>query len=278
MADAMRAEKPITELEQVVKPDLGGYWLAKYGDKGSVRNESVINDLDEALGQLGEVQMNQDKFSGSAHAKMGKRDLLLAYTHMRAMEADLLQGVADKATIKRLEKEVAVANANAASAIALNESKDAEIRSLKEKMEEDTKDHKAALSNAEILAAERAYYYGEWIMAYVKLAHPEIDFVDPEYVVPEVEDYLKYRKILNVKDFIRDHIRKVMSGSAEESKPLVDLESEDLGETSQGVGDKNNEIVDCTVPQEGIVTVEKEVPLEGASGEKDAKEDTSINV
>ncbi|XP_065874734.1 protein NRT1/ PTR FAMILY 5.10-like [Euphorbia lathyris] len=128
----------MNDIPLVIKPDLGKYWLSKYGAKGSLRNEAVVNDLDEAIGQLGEVHENQTKFSGSDHAKMGKRDLL--------------SGVADKATIQRLENEVAVANANTAAAIALNQKKDDEIRQLKEKMEKDVEDHKAVLMNTELIA------------------------------------------------------------------------------------------------------------------------------
>ncbi|XP_065877260.1 uncharacterized protein [Euphorbia lathyris] len=276
MADAMRVVKPTARLEELVKPNLEGYWSAKYGDKGSLRNESVINDLDEALGQLGEVRESQNKISGSAHVQMGKTELLTVYTRMRAMEADLLQGVADKATIERLEKEIVVANANATSAIAL---KDAEILKLKKQMDADAKEYEAALEDTEILAGERAYYYGEWIMAYVQLAHPEIDFTDPEFVVPDVDVVLKYRKIPEVKDYIHDYIHKVMNGSAEESKPLVDLEPEDPDKVPLKAGDQSGELItDCTIPQEGVVSVEKETPLEGTSGVKDAKEDAPTDV
>ncbi|XP_065864010.1 uncharacterized protein [Euphorbia lathyris] len=210
---------------------------------------------------------------------MGKRDLLSAYMHMCAMEADLLQGVADKATIKRLEKELVVVSANVTAAITLNESKDAEIRKLKEKMEEDARDHKAALLNSEIMAGSRAYYYGERIMAYVRLVYPEIRFVDLEYMVPEVEDCIKYDRIPNVKDFLRDQIQKEMTGSGEESKPAIDLESEDLNKVSKEAGDKANDVViDCTAPSTGIVAMENEAPLEGASLEKATGADASINV
>ncbi|XP_065847613.1 uncharacterized protein [Euphorbia lathyris] len=116
MADAMKSAMPVVEMAQTAKPDLGGYWFAKYGVQGSLENESVINDLDEALGQLGEVQRNQNQIPGSTHAQRGKTVLLTMYTRIRAMEAELLQGVADRATIERLEKEIADAKANVASA------------------------------------------------------------------------------------------------------------------------------------------------------------------
>ncbi|XP_065848313.1 uncharacterized protein [Euphorbia lathyris] len=65
MADAMRSARPVGEIEQMAKPDMGGYWSAKYGAQGSFKNESIINNLDEALGQVGEVQRNQNQIPGS---------------------------------------------------------------------------------------------------------------------------------------------------------------------------------------------------------------------
>ncbi|XP_065878862.1 uncharacterized protein [Euphorbia lathyris] len=220
---------------------------------------------------------------------MGKTELLTIYTRLRAMEAELLQGVADKATIEKLEKEVADANANATSAMAL---KDAEIQKLKEKIEADAKEHEDALVDAEFMAGEQAFFYGEWIMAYVQLAHPEIDFTDPEFAVPDADVVLKYRKIPDIKDYIRDHVRKWMKGSAEESKPLVNLKPVDLDEAPLKTGDQSKELItDGTIPLGGIISVEQEAPLEGvsgvieneaplegASGKTNAKEDAPINV
>ncbi|XP_065849007.1 uncharacterized protein [Euphorbia lathyris] len=218
MADAMKSAASSVEGEQTAKPDLGGYWFAKYGTRGSLRNESVINDLDEALGQLGEVQKNQNQIPGSAHVQMGKIELLTIYTRLRAMEAELLQGVADKATIEKLEKEVVDANAKAASAVVL---KDAEIQKLKEKIEADAKEHEDALGDAEYMAGEQAFYYGELIMAYFQLAYPEIDFTDPQFAVSDLDDVFKYNKISEIKDYLCDYVRKWMKGPVEESKPSV---------------------------------------------------------
>ncbi|XP_065857637.1 uncharacterized protein [Euphorbia lathyris] len=84
LANAMNAGKPMMDWlsspqEQVVNPDLGKYWVSKYGAKGSLGNEAVVNDLDEAIGQLGEVQENQTKFSGSDHGEKGSPFSLCSY-------------------------------------------------------------------------------------------------------------------------------------------------------------------------------------------------------
>ncbi|XP_065868828.1 uncharacterized protein [Euphorbia lathyris] len=77
LADASRVSKPKIDWlgfnqEQVTKSDLGKYWFDKYGEKGAIESESVINDLDEAIDQLGKVKESRAKHSGSAHAKMRK--------------------------------------------------------------------------------------------------------------------------------------------------------------------------------------------------------------
>ncbi|XP_065859717.1 uncharacterized protein [Euphorbia lathyris] len=254
------------------KPDLGRYWFAKYGVQGSLENESVINNLDEALGQLGEVQRNQNQIPGSIHAQRGKTELLTMYTRICAMEAELLQGVADKATIERLEKEIADANVNISSATSAIALKDAEIKKLKEKIEADAKEHENALGEAEYMAGEQALFYGELIMAYVQLAHPEIDFTDPQFVVSDPDDVLKYNKIPDIKDYLRDYVRKWMKGPVEESKPSTNVRLVDLEEVPPKAGEEL--ITEGTLLPGQTPSVEKEVSLVGASGavEKEASQ------
>ncbi|XP_065847390.1 uncharacterized protein [Euphorbia lathyris] len=193
MADVMRSARPAGEIAQTAKPDIGGYWSAKLRAQGSFENESILNDLDEALGQVGEVQRNYNQIPGSIHAQKGKTELLSLYARLRTMETELLQNVADKATIERLEKEIveanstiasvnaglASANANLASATAALVLRDGEIKSLKAKIASDAKSHEDALGEAEYTAGVQAFYYGEMLMAYFSLAHPETNFTDP---------------------------------------------------------------------------------------------------
>ncbi|XP_065874484.1 uncharacterized protein [Euphorbia lathyris] len=294
IADAMRSAMPVGEIEQMVKPDLGGYWSAKYGAQGTLENESVINDLDEALGQLGKVQRNQNQIPGSIHAQKGKTELLTMYTRIRAMEAELLQSVADKATIEKLEKEVAdananiaYANANIASATAALVLRDAEIKKLKEKIVTDAKNYEVAIGEAEYTAGEQAFYYGELLMAYFSLAHPEVDFTDPQFAVPGPDDVAKYNKMPDAKDYLRDYVRRWMKGSMEESKPPTNVELVELEEVPPKAGEEP--INDNALPLGPTSAVEKEVPLVGVSeavekeasqasavSEKSAKEDAPI--
>ncbi|XP_065877861.1 uncharacterized protein [Euphorbia lathyris] len=291
MADAMRSAMPVGEIEQTAKPDLGGYWFAKYGAQGTLENESVINDLDEALGQLGEVQRNQNQIPGSIHAQKGKTELLTMYTRIRAMEAELLQSVADKATIEKLEKEVADANAkiastnaNIASATAALVLRDAEIKKLKEKIVTDAKNYEVEIGEAEYTAGEQAFYYGELLMAYFSLAHPEVDFTDPQFAVPDPDDVAKYNKMPDAKDYLRDYVRRWMKGPMEESKPPTNVELVELEEVPPKAGEEP--INDNTLPLGPTSSVEKEVPFVGvseavekeasqasAASEKSAKED-----
>ncbi|XP_065851178.1 uncharacterized protein [Euphorbia lathyris] len=291
MADAMRSAMPVGEIEQMAKPDLGGYWSAKYGAQGTLENESVINDLDEALGQLGEVQRNQNQIPGSIHAQKGKTELLTMYTRIRAMEAELLQSVADKATIEKLEKEVAdanakiaSANANIASATAALVLRDAEIEKLKEKIVTDAKNYEVAIGEAEYTAGEQAFYYGELLIAYFSVAHPEVDFTDPQFAVPDPDDVAKYNKMPDAKDYLRDYVRRWMKGPMEESKPPTNVELVELEEVPPKAGEEP--INDNALPLGPTSSVEKEVPLVGvseavekeasqasAASEKSAKED-----
>ncbi|XP_065862592.1 uncharacterized protein [Euphorbia lathyris] len=287
MADAMRSAMPVVEMGQMVKPDLGRYWSAKYGVQGSLENESVINDLDEALGQLGEVQRNQNQIPGSIHAQRGKTELLTMYTRIRAMEAELLQGVADKATIERLEKEIVDARANIASATSAMALKDAEIKKLNEKIEADSKEHENAVEEAEYMADEQAFFYGELIMSYVSLAYLEIDFTDPQFAVPDPEDVLKFNKIPDIEDYLRDYVRKWMKGPVEECKPATNVKLVDLEEVPPKSGEEP--ITDGTPLPGGTPSVEKEVSLvdvsgavekeasqAGASGEKNIEENAHV--
>ncbi|XP_065855987.1 uncharacterized protein [Euphorbia lathyris] len=284
MADAMKSAMPVGEMEQMAKPDMGGYWSAKYGAQGSFENESIINDLDEALGQVGEVQRNQNQIPGSIHAQKGKTELLMMYTRIRAMEAELLQGVADKATIEKLEKEVADANANIASANANLASataalvlRDAEIEKLKEKIVTDAKNHEDALGEAEYTTGEQAFYYGELLMAYFSLAHPEIDFIDPQFVVPEPEDVAKYDKMSDTKEYLREYVRRWMKGPMEESKPSTNVTLVELEEVPPKAGEEP--ITDNALPLGPTSSVEKEVPLVGVSEvvEKEASQASTVS-
>ncbi|XP_065879049.1 uncharacterized protein [Euphorbia lathyris] len=186
------------------------------------------------------------------------------YTRIRAMEAELLQGVADKATIDRLEKEIADARANIASAMTAIALKDVEIKRLKEKIEADAKEHENVVGEAEYMAGEQAFFYGELIMAYVSLAHPEIDFTDPQFAVPEPEDVLKFNKILDIKDYLRDYVRKWMKGPVEESKPATNVMLVDLEEVPPKSGEEP--ITEGTLLSGRTPSVEKEASLAGKSG------------
>ncbi|XP_065879508.1 uncharacterized protein [Euphorbia lathyris] len=194
------------------------------------------------------------------------------YTRIRAMEAELLQGVADKATIDRLEKEIADARANIASATTAMALKDAEIKKLKEKIEADAKELENDVGEAEYMAGEQAFFYGELIMAYVSLAHPEIDFTDPQFAVPEPEDVLKFNKIPDIKEYLRDYVRKWMKGPVEESKPATTVQLVDLEEVPPKSGEEL--ITDGTVLPGETLSVEKEVPLASVSAavEKEASQ------
>ncbi|XP_065850215.1 uncharacterized protein [Euphorbia lathyris] len=270
MADAMRSARPMGEIEHMAKPDIGGYWSAKYGAQGSFENESIINDLDEALGQVGEVQRSQNQIPGSIHAQKGKTELLMMYTHIRAIGAELLQNVADKATIEKLEKDVAddnahiaSVNANLASATAALVLRDAEIGKLKEKIATDAKNHEDAVGEAEYMAGEQAFYYGELLMAYFSLAHPEIDFTDPQFVVPEPEDLAKYDKMADAKEYIREYVRRWMKGPMEESKPSATIPVVELEEVPPKAGEES--VIDTILPLGPTSSVKKEVPLVGIS-------------
>ncbi|XP_065853653.1 uncharacterized protein [Euphorbia lathyris] len=169
------------------------------------------------------------------------------YARIRAMESELLQGVADKATIARLEKEVVSATSSIAQ-------KDAEIKQLKEKIEADKKEHQSALNAAEFMAGEQAYYYGELLMAYIEVAYPDLDFADPEFNVPEPDEVRKLDKVEDLRGFLRTRVQKLMKRSAEE------------GNISTSSPNVNEELVtDGTVPAEGVSSVEKEVPPAGVS-------------
>ncbi|XP_065869897.1 protein ALP1-like [Euphorbia lathyris] len=229
--------------EELVKPDLGEYWLAKHGDRVAVQSEAIMNDLDETFGWLYTVQKNRTKYSGASHAKMGKRKLLVAYTHICALEADVIQGVADKATIKSLETEVSIANSNIAAAAALSESKDAKIKELEDKLVAVTKDLEAAkveLKNMDTLCGSRAFYYGERIMAYIKISHPELGFVDPELLVPSAKEAKKYDKMENARDFIYGQVLTEMKKNVgEDVKPFINLEEEEADHPSEISGERS---------------------------------------
>ncbi|XP_065874088.1 uncharacterized protein [Euphorbia lathyris] len=301
MADAMRPARPAGEIAQTSKPDIGGYWSAKFGAQGSFENESILNDLDEALGQVGEVQRNHNQIPGSIHAQKGKTELLMLYSRIRTMETELLQNVADKATIEKLEKEVAEANANIASvnanlasananlasATAALVLRDAEIEKLKAKIVSDAKNHKDALGEAEYMAGEQAFYYGEMLMVYFSLAHPETNFTDPQFAVPEPEDVVNFNKMSDAKEYLRDYVRRWMKGPMEETKPSTTVTLDELEEVPPKADE--GPILDQTLPlgptssvdkevspASVSVDVEKEDPQASAVSKESAKEDAPI--
>ncbi|XP_065879506.1 uncharacterized protein [Euphorbia lathyris] len=122
MADAIKSAKTTEKTVQTVKPSTGESWSAKFAGR-TFEDESLLNNLDEALGQVGEVQRGYDQIPGSIHVQKGKSELLSLYARLRTLENGLLQNVADRATVEKLEKELAnanssfaIANANLASA------------------------------------------------------------------------------------------------------------------------------------------------------------------
>ncbi|XP_065857767.1 uncharacterized protein [Euphorbia lathyris] len=260
IADAMRSARPVGEIAQTAKPDIGGYWSTKLGAQGSFENETILNDLDEALGQVGEVQRNYNQTPGSIHVQKGKTELLSLYARLRTLENELLQNVADKATIERLEKEIAEANssiaslnaglasanANLASATAALFLRDEEIKNLKAKIASDAKSHEDALGEAEYTAGVQAFYYGEMLMAYFSLAHPETNFTDPQFAVPEPEDVAKFNKMPDAKEYLRDYVRRWMKGPMEETKPSTTVTLDEVEEVPPEAGEGS--IPDQTLP------------------------------
>ncbi|XP_065880098.1 uncharacterized protein [Euphorbia lathyris] len=282
MADAIRSAKPTEKMVQMAKPDIGGYWSAKFGAQGSFENESLLNDLDEALGQVGEVQRDYDQIPGSIHVHKGKSELLSLYARLRTLENGLIQNVADRATIEKLEKDIAnansaiaTANANLASATAALVLRDEEIQSLKAKIASDAKSHEDALGEAEYTAGEQAFFYGEMLMAYFSLAHPGIDFTDPEFTVPEPEDMAKFKKMPDAKEYLRNYVRRWMKGSLQENKPSTIVAADKPPEMpskadSEPKGDKE------VSPDGGSVTVDKKDPPASIVGEGSTEGDALI--
>ncbi|XP_065858451.1 uncharacterized protein [Euphorbia lathyris] len=278
----------------MAKPDIGGYWSAKLGAQGSFENESLLNDLDEALGQVGEVQRNYNQIPGPIHVHKGKSELLSLYARLRTLENGLLQNVADRATIEKLEKEIAnanstiaSANANLASATAALVLRDEEIKSLKAKMASDAKSHEDALGEAEYTTGVQAFYYGEMLMAYFSLAYPEVDFTDPQFAVPEPEDVARFNKMPDVREYLRNYVRRWMKGPMQETKPSTIVVADDSEEMPPKAG--TEPILDSVLPpgpvpskdkevspNGGSVTVAKKDPQASIVGEGSTKEDAPI--
>ncbi|XP_065874675.1 uncharacterized protein [Euphorbia lathyris] len=284
MANAIRSAKPAEKIVQ----------SAKLGAQGSFENESLLNDLDEALGQVGEVQRNYNQIPGPTHVQKGKSELLSLYARLRTLENGLLQNVADRATIERLEKDIAnanstiaSANADLASAAAALVLRDEEIKSLKATMASDAKSHEDALGEVEYTAGVQAFYYGEMLMAYFSLAHPEVDFTDPLLAVPEPEDVARFNKMPDVREYLRNYVRKWMKGPPQETKPSTTVVADNSEEMSPKVG--TEPILDSVLPLGptsskdkevspggGSVTVEKKDPQASIIGEGSKKEDAPI--
>ncbi|XP_065854673.1 uncharacterized protein [Euphorbia lathyris] len=282
MADAIKSAKPTEKVVQMAKPDIGGYWSAKFGVQGTFENESLLNDLDEALGQVGEVQKDYDQIPESIHVHKGKSELLSLYARLRTLENGVLQNVANRATIEKLEKEIAndnstitTANANLASATAALVLRDGEIQNLKAKIASDAKSHEDALGEAEYTAGEHAFFYGEMLMAYFSLAHPEIDFTDPEFAVPEPEDVARFKKMPNAKEYLRNYVRKWMKGTLPDAKPSTTVVMDDLQEMPSKADSEQKGDNEVSL-EGGSLTVEKKDPQASIGGEGSTKEDAPI--
>ncbi|XP_065870466.1 uncharacterized protein [Euphorbia lathyris] len=253
MEDAIKSAKTTEKTVQSAKPSTGESWSAKLAGR-TFEDESLLNNLDEALGQVGEVQRGYDQIPRSIHVQKGKSELLSLYARLRTLENGLLQ---DRVTVEKLEKELAnanssfavvnanlsSANANLASATAALILRDEEIQKLKAKIASDAKNHKDALGEAEYTAGEQAFFYGEMLMAYFSLAHPGIDFTDPEFAVPEPEDVARFKKMPDAKGYLRDYVRRWMKGTLPEAKPSTIAVEDDLQEIpskadSEPKGDK----------------------------------------
>ncbi|XP_065859031.1 uncharacterized protein [Euphorbia lathyris] len=204
------------------------------------------------------------------------------YARLRTLENGVLQNVANRATIEKLEKEIAnsnstiaTANANLASATAALVLRDEEIQNLKAKIASDAKSHEDALGEAEYTVGEQAFFYREMLMAYFYLSHPEVDFTDPEFAVPEPEDVARFKKMPNAKEYLRNYVRKWMKGTLPDVKPSTTVALDDLQEMpskadSEQKGDKEVSL------EGGSLTVEKKDPQVSVGGEGSTKEDAPI--
>ncbi|XP_065853648.1 uncharacterized protein [Euphorbia lathyris] len=115
MADAQKStpSKAAVE-EQVVGPVQGANWTAKYGTLETFKNEQIINVVDEKMSELKAIQKKQSRVPAAIHIQRSKADLLEMYSRLRAVETEIIQNVADKATIESLEKEASLAAATLA--------------------------------------------------------------------------------------------------------------------------------------------------------------------